>query len=61
MWICLTGRFEWRPHPRQVTVYQLGMKCSVTRRCGDAAIKAGKAIEIKAPSRDEVIAWAQGS
>lgn len=54
MWIEVLARFEDRPHIRQVVVYKPGTKCSVTRKCGNAAIKAGKAVEIPPPSRDEV-------
>lgn len=53
MWIRVNYRFEDRPHPRQVVVYAPGRSYSVTRRCGDAAIKAGKAVEIPTPGRDE--------
>lgn len=53
MWIRVNYRFEDRPHARQVVVYAPGRAYSVTRRCGDAAIKAGKAVEILTPNRDE--------
>lgn len=54
MWIHVTYRFEDKPHPRQIVVYAPGRKYLVTRRCGDVAIKAGKAVEVPTPSRDEV-------
>lgn len=53
MWIRVISRFEDRPHSRQVVVYAPGRAYSVTRRCGDAAIKAGRAVEIPTPNRDE--------
>lgn len=39
--------FDWRPHPRQVVAYKAGWSGPVTRACGEAAISAGVAIEVK--------------
>lgn len=60
MWIRVKYRFEDRPHPRQVVVYAPGRAYSVTRRCGEEAIKAGKAVEIPAPTREEATEWQRG-
>lgn len=53
MWIYVKQKFEDRPHTRQVVVYAPGRSYSVTRRCGEDAIKAGKAVAIPTPSRVE--------
>lgn len=53
MWIRVLYRFEDRPHTRQVVVYAPGRSYSVTRRCGEDAIKAGKAVAIPTPNRVE--------
>lgn len=60
-WVRFTGRFDDRPHKRQVVVYRAGMRRNVTRRTAEAAIAAGKAERIETPTRDEARRWAQES
>lgn len=61
MWIRFTANHDDRPHRRQLVAYKAGMRCCVTRRCGSAAIAAGKAEAIPTPNRDEAETWRQAN
>lgn len=39
--------FDWSPHPRQVVAYKKGWSGPVPSACGEAAILAGAATEVK--------------
>lgn len=48
--------YKWEDrdqHPRQVVVFAPGRSYTVTRRQGERAISAGKAVEVPVPNRDE--------
>lgn len=45
--------FEWRPHPRRVTVFREGCEMQVTRACAAAAMKAGAAIKLNKRGRKD--------
>lgn len=52
-WVRFTGDFDWDP-PKRPTVtiaYKAGRCRPVTSDCARAAVKAGKAVRIKAPSK----------
>jgi len=48
-----TEDFSYKPVRRITIDYKAGQEVSVKRDCADAAIAAGKAIEIKARARSE--------
>lgn len=61
MWIKITKPFEWRPNERQIYVYQVGNRYSVTHTCGQIAIKSGCAVEIPSPDKKTQQEWASKS
>lgn len=50
-WVRFTADFDWKPTPRSVIAYKAGHELSVTKRCADAAVAAGKAEAVPTPSR----------
>ncbi|MDH6265533.1 hypothetical protein M2360_000923 [Rhizobium sp. SG_E_25_P2] len=55
--------FDYRPSAfcgRVDIAYLAGMELPVKRECADAAIAAGKAVEIKGHRRDERKDWRRG-
>lgn len=53
MWATFSQRFDWKPRAGSTIVYKPGMRVSVTRACGEAAIVAGKAKRSRTPTRAE--------
>lgn len=53
MHVTFTSNFDWSPKYGVTIAYPPGWSGSVTRRCGEAAIKAGKAERLKTPSKSE--------
>lgn len=60
IWVNFIKRFHWRPRPTVTTVYEPGMRLSVTRRCGETAIREGKATRSRTPNRSERDAFMRG-
>jgi hypothetical protein len=50
-WVRFAADFDWPPLSPSHVAYKTGMRCSVPRRCADAAIAAGAAAEIRCPPR----------
>lgn len=53
MWIEFTKRFDWKPKPAVTIVYKPGHRVSVTRRCGEEAIRLERGVAIRTPRRGE--------
>lgn len=53
MWVLFKKRFDWKPMRAVALVYHPGLKVSVTRRCGEAAVSAGAAVPVETPRRGE--------
>lgn len=53
MRVRFTDDYDYVPsgHPRVLIAYRKGMDLTVKREAGEAAVAAGKAVEIKAPRR----------
>lgn len=52
MHVLFSADFDWKPSSMTTIAYKAGWSGSVTRRCGEAAIAAGKAQLEKAPRRE---------
>jgi len=53
MWVRFLSDYDHRPRANVILAYLEGQEYSVTRDCGEAAIAAGKAVEIPTPNRGE--------
>lgn len=54
MWIELSKDFDWAPEGAMwLVAYKAGMRVNVPTEAAAAAIEAGCAVEIKAPTRAE--------
>ncbi|WP_374833909.1 hypothetical protein [Paenochrobactrum pullorum] len=53
-WLRFTSDFDWSPRYGVTIAYLAGMEMSVTRRCAEAAMKAGKAEKLPTPKREAV-------
>ena len=51
--IRFTDDFDWHPTPRTTIAYLSGMEVPVKRACCDAAVAAGKGVEVSTPNRDQ--------
>lgn len=49
--VTFTADFDYKPTPRVLFAYKAGDIKTVKRDCADAAIAAGRAVEVKAPRR----------
>lgn len=52
MWVSFSKDFRWKPKATVTIAYKPGMRLSVTRGCGMAAIRAGAAQRVPTPSRE---------
>jgi len=53
MWVRFLADYDHKPRFNVILAYAAGGEYCVTHTCGQNAIKAGKAVEIPAPNRDE--------
>ncbi len=52
MWVRFTAPFDWKPKRAVTLAYSAGDTVNVTRACGEAAIKAGAAVEYRKTNKD---------
>lgn len=45
--------FDWRPAPGVILAYRAGCEMTVTRRCAERAVAAGKAVKVRAKRKQE--------
>jgi hypothetical protein len=48
-----TEDFDYKPKSQATIAYLAGMEMTVRRECADAAIAAGKAVEVDADAKNE--------
>lgn len=51
MWIKFTDAFSWKPKRSVTMAWKAGDTFNATRECAEAAIAAGKAVEMKKTTR----------
>jgi len=54
MWVRFLADYDHKPRNNVILSYLAEQEYNVTHICGQAAIAAGKAVEIPTPNRDEV-------
>lgn len=53
MWVRFTSDFDWSPRYGVVIAYKDGWTGNVTRRCGEAAVAANKAVRMQKAGKDD--------